>query len=60
MAALLFVGQPEAGELEFTPSIAVSQSYTDNIDLKGGGTYVYEICEAGTTTCSNTIITVVF
>jgi uncharacterized protein (PEP-CTERM system associated) len=34
VAALLFVGQPEAGELEFTPSIAVSQSYTDNIDLE--------------------------
>ncbi len=27
--------------------------YTDNIDKKGGGTYTYQVCEAGTYTCSN-------
>jgi PKD repeat protein len=29
-------------------------SYTDNIDVRGGGSYTYEVCEAGTSTCSNT------
>jgi PKD repeat protein len=28
--------------------------YTDNIDKKGSGSYVYQVCEAGTSTCSNT------
>ena len=28
-------------------------SYTDNIDQRGGGSYTYQICEAGTETCSN-------
>lgn len=29
-------------------------AYTDNIDQKGGGSYDYQVCEAGTTsTCSN-------
>jgi PKD repeat protein len=28
-------------------------SYRDNIDRKGGGTYTYRVCEAGTTVCSN-------
>jgi serine protease AprX len=40
-----------------------SGSYTDNIDLKGGGSYIYEVCETGTgagsATCSDPI-TVVF
>ncbi len=27
--------------------------YTDNIDARGAGSYTYEVCEAGTTTCSN-------
>lgn len=26
---------------------------TEHIDVKGGGSYVYKICEAGTTNCSN-------
>ena len=31
-------------------------AYTDNIGAKGGGSYVYEICEANSTTvCSNTV-----
>lgn len=29
-------------------------AYTDNIDNRGGGSYVYQVCEAGTSTCSNT------
>ena len=28
-------------------------SYTDNIDRRGGGSYTYQVCEAGTSTCSN-------
>jgi PKD repeat protein len=28
--------------------------YTDNINNRGGGSYSYEVCEAGTSTCSNT------
>ena len=28
-------------------------SHTDPINLRGGGTYVYKVCEAGTTRCSN-------
>ena len=28
--------------------------YTDNIDRRGGGSYTYQVCEAGTSTCSNT------
>lgn len=28
-------------------------SYTDNIDQRGGGAYTYQVCEAGTSTCSN-------
>ena len=28
-------------------------AYTDNIGSKGGGSYTYKVCEAGTTTCSN-------
>ncbi|KPK53598.1 MAG: hypothetical protein AMS22_07185 [Thiotrichales bacterium SG8_50] len=34
-------------------------SYTDHINLKGSGTYNYEICELGGSACSNTV-TVVF
>ncbi len=28
--------------------------YTDNINNRGGGSYTYQVCEAGTSTCSNT------
>ena len=28
-------------------------SYTDNIDQRGGGSYIYQVCEQGTSTCSN-------
>jgi serine protease len=34
-------------------------SYTDNTGNKGGGSYTYKVCEAGTNTCSNEV-TVVF
>jgi PKD repeat protein len=27
--------------------------YTDNIDNRGGGSYTYQVCEAGNPTCSN-------
>ncbi len=30
-------------------------AYTDNIGAKGSGSYTYKICEAGTTTCSNSV-----
>jgi subtilisin len=29
-----------------------SGSYTDNIDQRGGGSYTYRVCEAGTSSCS--------
>lgn len=28
-------------------------SYTDNLNRKGGGSYSYQVCEAGTSTCSD-------
>ena len=40
-------------------SVTTSGSYTDNINAKGTGTYAYEVCEAGSTTCSN-VASVVF
>jgi len=27
-------------------------AHTDNINKKGGGSYTYKVCEAGTSTCS--------
>lgn len=30
-------------------------AYTDNIDQRGGGSYTYQVCEAGTSTCSSTV-----
>ena len=27
--------------------------YTDHIDQRGSGSYTYQVCEAGTSTCSN-------
>jgi PKD repeat protein len=30
-------------------------AYTDPIDARGGGSYDYQVCEAGTDTCSNTV-----
>ncbi len=34
-------------------TVANTGSYTDDIDNRGGGSYVYQVCEAGTGTCSN-------
>lgn len=31
-------------------------AYTDNVDQRGGATYTYQVCEAGTSTCSNEAI----
>jgi PKD repeat protein len=36
-----------------TNPIANDGFYTDNIDKVGGGSYIYKVCEAGTTTCSS-------
>ncbi|HMP98589.1 MAG TPA: S8 family serine peptidase [Cyclobacteriaceae bacterium] len=33
-------------------TVSNSGSYTDNINVRGGGTYRYSVCEAGTSTCS--------
>lgn len=30
-------------------------SYTDNLNVKGGGSYTYKVCEAGTSTCTATV-----
>jgi serine protease len=30
-------------------------TYTDNTGQRGGGTTTYRICEAGTSTCSNSV-----
>jgi extracellular elastinolytic metalloproteinase len=30
-------------------------AHTDNINKKGGGSYVYRVCNAGTTTCSDNV-----
>ncbi|NMP30405.1 S8 family serine peptidase [Thalassotalea sp. M1531] len=30
-------------------------SYTDNLNRKGGGSYDYQICDAGTSTCTTTV-----
>jgi serine protease len=34
-------------------TVANNGAYTDNINARGGGSYIYRICEAGTSTCSN-------
>jgi hypothetical protein len=33
-------------------TVSNSGAYTDNIDSRGGGSYSYQVCEAGTSTCS--------
>jgi subtilisin len=30
-------------------------AYTDDIDVRGGGSYTYQVCEAGTDTCSSEV-----
>jgi hypothetical protein len=41
------------GSTPIATGISDTGSYTDNIDTRGGGSYTYQVCEAGTTTCSN-------
>jgi len=37
-------------------SAANDGSHTDNINKKGGGaTYTYQVCNAGTSTCTNSV-----
>jgi serine protease len=36
-------------------TVANSGAYTDPIGAKGSGSYTYRVCEAGTSTCSNTV-----
>lgn len=36
-------------------TVSNSGAYTDNIGVVGGGSYTYQVCEAGTGTCSNTV-----
>jgi hypothetical protein len=38
---------------EHMTTTANDGAYTDNIDQRGGGSYSYQVCEAGTSTCSN-------
>jgi PKD repeat protein len=42
------------GGATIASGISDTGSYTDNIDTRGGGSYTYQVCEAGTSTCSNT------
>lgn len=39
---------------------ANDNSYTDTINVKGGGSYAYQVCEQGSTTACSTTQTVVF
>jgi subtilisin len=36
-------------------TVANSGTYTDNIDQRGGGSYTYRVCEAGTAVCSSPV-----
>jgi hypothetical protein len=36
-------------------TVSNSGAYTDNIDVRGGGSYTYQVCEAGTTVCSEEV-----
>jgi hypothetical protein len=36
-------------------STANDGAFTDNINKKGGGSYTYQTCEAGTSTCTNSV-----
>ena len=39
-------------DLQLVATVPNSGSYTDNIGMKGGGNYSYEVCDSGTTSCS--------
>jgi subtilisin family serine protease len=36
-------------------TVANSGTYTDRTDFRGGGSLTYQVCEAGTSTCSNEV-----
>jgi len=36
-------------------TVSNTGSYTDNTGQNGGGSHTYQVCEAGTSTCSNTV-----
>jgi hypothetical protein len=36
-------------------TVANNGNYTDNINKVGGGSYTYQVCEADTNVCSNTV-----
>jgi subtilisin family serine protease len=36
-------------------TVSNSGTYTDNINVRGGGSYQYQVCEASTTTCSSSV-----
>jgi PKD repeat protein len=40
-------------------TVANNGKYTDNINIVGGGTYIYKVCETGGSVCSN-VVTVTF
>ena len=37
------------------PGVPNTGAYTDQLNKKGGGTYIYRVCNAGTSTCSNNV-----
>ena len=37
-------------------TVANTGSYTDNIGVRGGGSYTYYVCNSTTTDCSNTVV----
>jgi subtilisin family serine protease len=58
MADLLWSGATSTNVDIFRNGVMVTTtanpgSYTDSIGAKGGGSYTYKACEAGTSTCSN-------
>ena len=38
-----------------TVTTANDGKHTDTINVKGGGSYIYRVCEAGSSTCSNNV-----
>ena len=46
------------GILRNPPGVVNGSSYDDYIGAKGGATYTHQVCQAGTTTCSNVKTTV--
>ena len=40
-------------------TVSGTTTYTDALNVKGGGVYDYQVCETGTSTCS-AVVTVVF